>query len=88
MALKIQILWRPELNRLLEQNGLPMYRQKSEQFVRNILSESIDADILNRQISEQLFERDYNTIEEEIETFRKESAASRRAKKGPRRRHR
>ena len=26
---KISILWRPELNRLLEKNGLPRYRQKS-----------------------------------------------------------
>ena len=81
ISLKIQILWRPELNMLLQQNGLPMYHQKSKQFVRRILAESIPPDVLNRQISEQLFERDYNTIEEQIETFREETTKKRRAKK-------
>ncbi len=81
LSLKIQILWRPELNHLLQQNNLPMYKQKSKQFVRNILAMTIEESTLNRQISEQLFERDYNTIDEQIEVFREEQAKKRRGKK-------
>ncbi len=82
MSSKIQILWRPELNRLLEENGLPAYRQKGKQFVRKILADSIAPERLHRQISEQLFERDYNTIEEEIENFREEQQKRRASKAG------
>ena len=31
---KISILWRPELNHILERTGLPAYRQKSKDFVQ------------------------------------------------------
>ncbi|MCR5676159.1 MAG: sce7726 family protein [Lachnospiraceae bacterium] len=80
MASKIQILWRPELNELLEQNGLPAYRQKGKQYVRKVLTDSIDPERLNRQISGQLFERDYNTIGEQIESFREEQQKRRASK--------
>lgn len=82
MSAKIQILWRPELNELLRENGLPAYRQKGKQFVRRILTDSIDPVLLNRQISGQLFERDYNTIEEEIERFRREQQMRRASAAG------
>ncbi len=80
MSSKIQILWRPELNELLEENGLPAYRQKSKQYVRKILADSIDPKLLNRQISDLLFERDYNTIEDQIESFRMEQQKRRASK--------
>ncbi|MCR4949848.1 MAG: sce7726 family protein [Solobacterium sp.] len=67
---KITILWRPELNHLLERNKLPKYKEKSKQFVQEKLLEKVPADILWKQVSEELFERDYNTIEEEIEEYR------------------
>lgn len=67
---KITILWRPELNHLLERNRLPKYKEKSKQFVQEKLLEKVPADILWKQVSEELFERDYNTIEEEIEEYR------------------
>ena len=82
MSAKIQILWRPELNELLRENGLPAYRQKGKQFVRRILTDSIDPVLLNIQISGQLFERDYNTIEEEIERFRREQQMRRASAAG------
>ncbi len=82
MSSKIQILWRPELNELLRENGLPAYRQKGKQFVRQILTDSIDPELLNRQISGQLFERDYNTIDDQIESFREEQQKRRASKVG------
>ncbi len=69
---KITILWRTELNRLLEKNKLPKYLRKSKQFVQEKLIEKVPGDILWPQAYDELFERDYNTIEQEIENFRRE----------------
>jgi hypothetical protein len=69
---KITILWRPELNRLLEQNALPAYKQKSKLFVQKKLLEKVPGDVLWPMAMEELFERDYNTIGEEIEAYRRE----------------
>ncbi len=68
---KITILWRTELTRLLLKNGLPAYSRKSKAFVRKKLLESVPGELLWPQAMEELFERDYNTIGEEIESFRK-----------------
>ena len=68
---KITILWRTELNRLLEKNNLPRYRQKSKLFVQEKLLEKVPGDVLWPQAYDELFERDYNTIEREIEEYRK-----------------
>lgn len=67
---KITILWRPELNRLLAKNGLPKYQQKSKLFVQEKLIEKVPEDILWPQAYEELFERDYNTIEQEIKSYK------------------
>lgn len=68
---KITILWRTELNHLLEKNKLPKYRDKSKKFVQDKLMEKVPGEILWPQAYEELFERDYNTIGQEIEEFRK-----------------
>ena len=68
---KISILWRIELNNLLAGNNLPKYAQKSKFFVQQTLLERVDTDILWKQAYEELFERDYNTIGETIEEYRK-----------------
>ena len=68
---KISILWRPELSRLLEKNGLPKYKQKSKQFVQEKLLETVPDDILWPQVCEELFEWDYNTIGQEIREYRR-----------------
>lgn len=60
---KITILWRPELNRILERNHLPKYRQKSKQFVQEKLLEKVEEDLLWKQACEELFERDYSEFE-------------------------
>ena len=68
---KITILWRTELNRLLEKNGLPKYKEKSKLFVQDKLIEKVPGDTLWPQAYDELFERDYNTISQEIEEFRR-----------------
>ena len=68
---KITILWRTELNRLLEKNGLPKYKEKSKLFVQDKLIEKVPGDTLWPQACDELFERDYNTISQEIEEFRR-----------------
>ena len=60
-ARKITILWRTELNRLLQKNGLPKYREKSKLFVQGKLLEKLAPEILWPQAYEELFERDYNS---------------------------
>ena len=78
IALKLQILWRPELNRLLDLNCLPAYRQKSKAYIRKVLLDRVMPNTLNSQISEMLFERDYSTIEEQMESARKRVSGRRK----------
>lgn len=68
---KISILWRIELNNLLKLNNLPKYAQRSKFFVQQTLLDRVDKDILWKQACNELFERDYNTIAETIEVYRK-----------------
>ena len=68
---KISILWRIELNNLLKLNNLPKYARKSKFFVQQTLLDRVDKDILWKQAYNELFERDYNTIAETIEEYRK-----------------
>lgn len=68
---KLQLLWRPELVLLQEQNDLPRYREKSKAFVIEKLAERVPAELLHVQISEALFERDYTTIGETIDAYRR-----------------
>ncbi len=67
---KITILWRTELNHLLELNKLPKYKAKSKLFVQEKLLEKVSTEVLWPQAYEELFERDYHTIGREIEEYR------------------
>ena len=66
MKRKLSILWRPELSHIQEINGMPKYKQRSKDFVITKIMEKVPWDLLHRQISEELFQRDYNTISETI----------------------
>lgn len=68
---KLSILWRPELLHIQEINGLPRYREKSKRFVIEKLLLKVSKEKLSLQISEELFERDYTTIAEEIDSYRR-----------------
>lgn len=69
---KMSLLWRPELAHIQELNKLPKYKEKSKSFVIEKILLKVEKEILREQISEELFERDYNEIEEKIKKYRKE----------------
>ena len=70
MKRKLSILWRPELSHIQEIDGMPNYKQRSKDFVITKIMEKVPWDLLHRQISEELFQRDYNTISEAIKEWR------------------
>ena len=79
MALKLTLMWRPELARIQEINQMPRYKERSKAFVIGKIIEKVPIDILNVQLSNELFERDYDAIGEVIKEYRK--ANGRGAKK-------
>lgn len=68
---KIRILWRPELAHIQEICGIARYEGKSKDFVREKIVERVPAEILHERISEELFERDYTKIQEQVEDFKR-----------------
>ena len=48
-----------------------MYKQKSKDFVQKKILEKIPEEVLQKQISDELFERDYTTIQETIRKFKR-----------------
>ena len=67
---KLALLWRPELARIQEANRMPGYRDKGKRFVIEKILERVPKEILGRQISEELFERDYTEIESAVWEYR------------------
>ena len=71
---KLRILWRPELFELQQLFDMPKYRQKSKDFVISKIIErvpdKIDPHELCFHMSRVLFERDYTTIDRDLEEFR------------------
>ena len=82
---KIQILWRPELAHIQEKNGMHAYKKKSKQFVAEKIVATVAPEVLSSQLSEELFERDYTTIWETIQTFRRENGQKPRRRRRRRR---
>lgn len=73
---KLEILWRPELAQIQEWNQMPKYKEKSKLFVKDKILERLEAGkieeaALKKQVSELLFERDYNNVEEILQEYRK-----------------
>ncbi len=77
---KLEILWRPELAVIQEWNRMPKYKEKSKAFVAGKIIERIPGKIpeqkLKEQISEILFERDYNMIQKTIADYKKHKKQS------------
>lgn len=82
---KIEILWRPELAHIQELNRMYAYKQKSKRFVADKIVETVELETLGEQLSEELFERDYTKIWEQIQTFRKENGQKPRRRRRRRR---
>ena len=68
---KLSLLWRPELAHIQELNHLPRYRQRSKQFVTEKILLSVPGELLQKQVSQELFERDYTRIEEIIMEYKR-----------------
>lgn len=79
--LKIEFLWRPELNNLLEKNMLPKYRNKSKAAIQDFLLETVPGDILWPQAYDELFERDYTTIAQRINDYRQSIGQKKRRRR-------
>lgn len=77
---KLSILWRPELARIQSMNQMPKYREKSKAFVIEKILLKVPAEVLATQISAELFERDYTTIEKEICRYKSQYSTSGRRK--------
>ena len=68
---KLTIMWRPELAHIQEINEMPKYKEKSKAFVIEKILAKVPEDILNKQLCDELFERDYETIAKVINEYRK-----------------
>ena len=67
---KLCLLWRPELAHIQEINQMPQYREKSKTFVIEKILSKVPENLLHKQISQELFERDYTMIEKTIRQYR------------------
>lgn len=72
MMKKLSILWRPELASIQKKNGLFAYQQKSKEFVRKKIAELVPEELLGKQVSQELFERDYTQFEAQMRAYRKQ----------------
>ena len=77
---KLEILWRPELAEIQDQNQMPKYKDKSKAFVQDKIIERIESGkieeaLLRHQVSDLLFERDYNNVDEQLAEFKKSEIA-------------
>ena len=79
--LKLSMLWRPELAHIQELNGLYRYPGKSKEFVRKYILESVNGVRLDELISEELFERDYETIAARLNAYRTAHGHKKRRRK-------
>lgn len=71
---QLSFLWRPELAHIQEINGMPKYKAKSKLFVIGKIMEKVELATLKQQISTELFERDYTTIEQRIAEYKEEKS--------------
>ena len=85
---KIEILWRPELAHIQDLNNLPKYAQKSKAFVQEVIVERVEPSRLSIQISDELFERDYTTIAQQIKSYRQQRSKKKVRAKSKRRLYR
>lgn len=78
---QLTFMWRPELADIQELNDMPKYKDKSKQFVIDKVYDKIPHDLLKNQMCAMLFERDYNSIAERINTYRVENGQKARRKR-------
>lgn len=72
LACKLSLLWRPEMAHILEVCHLPTLKTCSKLRVTQRIQEWIPKELLDKLISDELFERDYTLIASQIAAYRKE----------------
>lgn len=75
---QLDLLWRPELATLQEWNEMPKYAQRSKAFVREKILERVPQEMLKRQITDLLFERDYEALLAQIREVQKKTRPRKR----------
>lgn len=75
---KISLLWRTELAHIQEINRMPAYRENSKQFVADRILKRVPEELLRRQVSEELFQRDYTQIGDTIREYRRNKSKAKR----------
>lgn len=75
---KLSLLWRPELAHIQQINKMHKYDYKSKAWVRDKIIETVSESVLNDLISEELFERDYEAIRQQINDFRESKGLKKR----------
>lgn len=75
---KLSLLWRPELAHIQQINNMHKYDYKSKAWVRDKIIETVPEAVLNDLISEELFERDYDAIRQQINDFREAKGLKKR----------
>ena len=75
---QLDLLWRPELATLQEWNEMPKYAQKSKAFVREKILERVPQETLKHQITDILFERDYEALLAQIREVQKKTRPRKR----------
>jgi len=65
MTNQLELLWRREIAKLQEINGLYKYANKRRSFVKKYLMQSVPKEILKKQLLDILFNRDYSIFNQE-----------------------
>ena len=78
LANKLSLLWRPELAHIQQIMGMHKYDYKSKAFVREKILDTVPKERLDDLISEELFERDYEIIRQQINDFRESKGLKKR----------
>lgn len=69
---KLSLLWRRELQHIIERNLKHRYERESKAKVIRRIANDVEPAVLTKEISLEFFERDYTTIAEEINQYRVE----------------
>ena len=77
-AVDFYILREAALAHIQELNGLPAYKGKSKADVQKLILERVPQEIWQKQMCEELLQRDYTTIHDTINAFRQENGRRKR----------
>lgn len=81
LALKLGMLWRPELAHIQTILGMHEYKRMSKTFVQEKILQTATEEELDRLISEELFERDYDELMQKINDYRKSMGLRKKKKR-------